>query len=164
MAEVLSLDKKEIDINDEIDAAIEKDKPIKLPSNRDVSPKDTMDKMVNKMRHIEDLSETNRQVTKELKKEKLKNRLREVQIFFINLITVDTWVKFIQKFEEFIFVIFVDAIFMMILFSLMYILYIIVNADNYDLTQLIFKIGGATIVCILGIVIQVNLPTPKKEG
>ena len=132
-----------------------------------------IDALVNVKRDIdkrrdnkEALEKRNIEVTKELKQTARKMFWKELWRKILILLDTGTYVKLIQSFEDLLFVLFVDIIFLVILFSLVYILYIIVNiGNNTDYTNMILKISGATIACILGIVIQINLSIKnKKEG
>lgn len=82
---------------------------------------------------------------------------------FYKTFNPDKIATFIQSFENLLFVLFVDIILITILFSVLYMLYIIITSENIDLTNLIVKIVGSTIICVIGIIIQVNIGKQNKN-
>ena len=84
--------------------------------------------------------------------------------FFINIFSVNTYIGFIQNFEELLLVIFIDALMLFILVSLGYIIYnmfISTNGDNISI--LIYKASAGIVVCAICLIAQANIPDVNKS-
>jgi hypothetical protein len=158
-----SYSKDDLEINDKIDDNLETMFPQII---KDVHPKDDIKNIMSKREQLKKkLDEQTARVSKEMKIMKKKDFWNTLWHRFLYFVNIDTYVEFIQRFEDLLFVIFVDIVLVSILFSLVNLLYISITVKEFDdLSSVIIKLVASISVCILGVIIQKNLSEPKKEG
>jgi len=102
------------------------------------------------------------------KEEKLKKRRAfwyPFKKFFKALVSVNTYIGFIQNFEELLLVIFIDALMLFILVSLGYIIYNMLLSNSEDnLPILIYKASAGIVVCAICLIAQANIPDVNKSN
>lgn len=155
---VIDDDKNSEDLKDDSSKGIIKDdiKVIKAKA-KDISDR----KLKNKKLFDEETDKMSKQMKVEAVKAKKRKWLRILLFIFIP----DNWVKFIQYFEELLFVLTVDVPLALIFLSLMYIFYIIYSFDmetSSDLMVGIFKLVGGICVCVLSMIAQLNVNSNNK--
>ena len=164
------MEKSTLDNNDknitleELDAIDENEKNMDGEISDELKPMFTRAKK--KAEEKEALDKKFEEEKKHFEKDRDKRKRSEFwKSLFQNLLQVidpNTYMETVQKFEGLLFVIFVDTILLTLLLSTLYCLYIIVTFDINEWMQYTFKFGGASILCIICVIIQVNLPSDTK--
>lgn len=111
------------------------------------------------------LREQNRREQAEKRKKKRQAALYPVKKFFKDIFSTVTYVSIIQRFEELLLVLFIDALMLFTLVSLSYIIYMMFAAKSTDsLPTLIFKVATGVVVCTICLIAQANIPEVNKSN
>lgn len=129
-------------------------------------PKNMIDNNNNKKKLMEErdkkLDEQNKKLAQERNREVLLRGPKAALSFILSLFHIHTYMGWIQRCEDFLMVLFLNALIVGVIFSLVFISYIIIKSDG-ELKILIFKLVGAICVAAICLVAQANIPNPFSK-
>jgi len=103
-------------------------------------------------------------MSKEMKEDLKRERKHRVWRVMGSLFLPTTWIKWIQYWEDLLYVAFVDTTLLLTLFSLLLITYIIVTFEaNDNWVVFVCKITGTIALCVLSMIVQMNA-NPQNKG
>jgi len=111
-------------------------------------------------------------LAKQIKKEEQQRRKKKIKrlwlpfyMFFKFIFSIKTYIRFIQKFEEPLFVLFVDSLVLGNLFAIGYIIYIaLVSDNNSNIYMMCFKLVCCMMLSGICLLSQKNIPTMNLKN